>query len=52
MILQKFALYPYSEETTRLYMKTTDDVVTDKEKVELKTLAKVNLEHILIYFHA
>ena len=44
MILQKFALYPYSEETTQLYMKTTDDVVTDKEKVELKTLAKVNLE--------
>ena len=44
MILQKFALYPYSEETTQLYMKTTDNVVTDKEKVELKTLAKVNLE--------
>ena len=44
MILQKFALYPHSEETTQLYMKTTDDVVKNKEKVELKTLEKVNLE--------
>ena len=44
MILQKFALFPHSEETTQLYMKTTDDVVKNKEKVELKTLEKVNLE--------
>ena len=38
MSTTEFALYPYSEETTQLYMKTTDDVVTDKGKSwELKT---------------
>lgn len=44
MILQKFALYPYSEETTQLYVKTTDKVVVSKEKIGLKASEKIDME--------
>ncbi len=44
MILQKFALFPYSQETTQLYFKSGGRLVTEESAIALKALEKLNLE--------